>query len=418
MKSRLVQLLCAALLTCLVFGALPARANNTFRLDLTDQNEHRYLGSVPAGTITTVGLNLYVDDPATHARILGLEVAQHENSLREGIGLVLPVQEFSLGMNVPATARCGLRIAMTQQTFVNDEPFASFGLYPYHDWTHGQIEVGLERDQEHTDFAFVQGKWNAASNAVFYGASTERFEQQRATLERYRFERVGAGYLLDATRSRVQGFVGANINGDIKQTTWNVGFSHYASLSDPGVNPAFLLSFRHKPESDYGLALFTLGGRSINSHVSSAIQEAFFRGGLKSSRIIGSRYFDTPGVGNSYQMQDFGLVSIAASLLSVQAGTTAKLVSRDVSGYGTYPGTIGPVMNPFIGVTWNEFSDLVYDPVQHRLDDPVQRYWIFKAGGKVRLGERADSRNQLGYLRVGVEVNTHGSVLGKSTVWF
>lgn len=423
MTSRML-LLCTMLAALVTVSVTPANAGYASRVDFTGQSENRYLGSVPAGNISSFGLDMFVTDPARHSGV-GLEVKQHENALHPGISLVLPEQEFNLGINMPIVRGYGVRAAVTQQTFLNDSPFASFGVYPYYASGDVGIELGTERDQAKSNFVYVAGKWTHGNGTLFSGASSEYYEEQRATLEKHQYERTGLGYLLSVPRPRVQGLVGGNINWSTGKPTWILGFSRYALVDTSakhnmqlGVNPAAHLSFRHKPGTDYALAMLALWGQSINRNATFGINEAFLIGAFKTSRIIGGRNFDTPGIGSSYQMQDYGRVSIAASWLNVQAGTTAQLISRDVSGYATYPGSIGPVVNPFIGVTWTEFSDLVYDPVQHRLDDPVQRYWIFKAGGKIRLADRADKRNQLGYLRLGVEVNTHGAVQGKGTVWF
>ncbi len=428
-ERRRMKVFCSVLcVLALVLGVVPTGnasggagsgfAGNTFRLDFTGQDGQRYLGSVPAGDVASVGFTLYVDDPARRAKVLGLEVTQYENTLRPGLGLVLPKQTFALGLNVPTARQCGIRTAVTQQTFANDDPFSSFGVYPYYGWSRGNIEAGMERDERNANFAYVAGKLRSSVGTLFYGTSTEYYEERRAAIEKHQYERTGLAYLADVAPLQLQGFAGANVNWDTGKPTWTAGLSRYASLNAMGANPAVHVSLRHKPGTDYALAMVTLYGRAINSYATSAIDEAFFLGGLKTSRIIGGRNFDTPGIGSSYPMQDFGNISIAASLLSVEAGTTARLISRDVSGYATLPGTIGPFTNPFIGVTWNEFSDLVYDPVLHQLNDPMQQYWVFKLGGKLRLSDRQDPKNQRGYVRLGVEVTTRGSVLAKSTVWF
>ncbi|MBI3963376.1 MAG: hypothetical protein HY341_00085 [Candidatus Kerfeldbacteria bacterium] len=413
-RRFVVRLLIALAMT----GVTAADAQYQYKLDTAYQRERRHLGRTDLGDVGSLELRLYVDNPATHTRILGVEFAQYDNAVSAASGIVLPEKEFSFGAMFHATRRCALKVAVTQQTFLNDAPFATFGVYPSYQRQRGALELGFERDQQDATFSYAMGKVATGGIQALYGASLEQYVVEHATVEQYRQPHLGGGVQTTFAARQIHLIGTSSYNTDARRFTWTAGFSRYANLGDAGLNPALIVAYREKPESRYALAILAFWGDSIHKYASTGIHEAFFRGGLKRSRIIGARYFDTPGVGKSYDQQDFGRLTFAASLLTLDAGSTAQLVSNEVTGTLTAPGSVGPIVQPFVAVQWSEFSDLIYDPVQHRLDDPSQRLWKVKVGGKLRFAQRGDPRQMLGTTRMSIGLDSQGGSKLQVTSWF
>lgn len=396
----------------------PTPSPYQYKADLAIEYGPRFLGSENIGNTRGYGLFFYTSDPATHYSPLALEFEQHENMVDPSSDIVLLKKRFALGTNFRANDHIGFRVGVSHQTFLNDDDFWSSGIYPYYNGAGSNVELGFEDDHTGRFYSALQYTKNVGSGTLLAGVSEEKYQEQRATVIHFQQERIGGGYLADFTSQRFQVLASGNYNVDTQKPTWTLGLSRYAALDRNGLNPALTLTYRIKPESWYGLGIFTLGGHAINRYACQEIQKAFFSGSFTHSRLVGNRNYDTPLIGSSYEAKDFGTLVVAVSVLSVNAGATAKLISRDVSWYATYPHAFGVLRDPYVGLTWNEFSDLVYDPEAHQLLDPQQRFWEFKAGWKIRLHERKDRRNQLGQLRLSLVANTHGGWSAKTTTWF
>ncbi len=193
-----------------------------------------------------------------------------------------------------------------------------------------------------------------------------------------------------------------------------------------GVNSAFFIAYREKPEARYGLAIATLYGRAMGEHVCTSIFQSFWRGSLNQSRIVRSRDWDTFGVGDGYDGQDFGLVSFWASFLEIEAGPGATLEEFQANLFGTWPKRNGALRMPYLGLTYNRGSDLIYHAAAHELVDPEQTWYAVALGAKYRLflsGKVREShtfRNAgLGRLEASVRFNDEfQGVFLESTFWF
>jgi len=226
----------------------------------------------------------------------------------------------------------------------------------------------------------------------------------------------------------LQLFAGGNYNLQSSKPTQIFGVAFHADPKVNGLNPAVMAVHRAKSSCKYTLAIFTLFGRTMNKFVIAGIDEAMFEGSLKRSRIIGGKYMGEPGLGNAYEMQDFGLVSIAYSSLRIEAGPGATLIQNDLTGYLTYPYVNRLGVSPYLGFTWTEFSDLIFNPANYQLDDPRQDYWEIKVGGKfpIRHGEIHQPMYHIGIpqaiplvnMRLNAAFDNHGGVKFKSSFWF
>jgi hypothetical protein len=379
----------------------------------------RYISEDRVGSIAAFGLRLYVDNPQTHTQLHGFEYEEFNNQVSASTGLVLPKQRFAYGFCLKVNEHCGFKVAGTQEKYLNDDPFSAFGIYPKYENNWGGIELGYENDQKNTRVSFAQGKIKKFGT-IYLAASLEDFEEGHAVIINQRHARLGGAYLGTIPKTPFRLFGGGNYNLDLEKPTWIAGISCVADVRSNGLNPAFTVIHRNKPDAKYTLGMLTLWGRTLNEDVTAAIDEAFLQGSMKRSRVIGGKYMGEPGLSNAHEMQDFGKVSIAYSSLDLKAGTEATLISQEVSGYLTCPRNFGRLANPYLGITWTKFTDLIYDPVIHRLNDPAQEYWEFKTGVKVRFRTIEDSRhrNQLGYCRLSLAVDTNGGYRLKSSLWF
>lgn len=390
--------------------------NYQHKLDLFENSVPRFLGEIEVGNISQHGLRLYVDDARSHHQLFGFEINRYDNDVDPAVGLILLENEFNFGLNYPATSYCDLRIASSYQSFMGDEPFFSYGLYPSYQREQAGLELGHEADPD-GNFSYLLGNLRYNQHQVFYAWSRENFSQHGSVEEHH--NRFGGGLRYGIKNwGHLLGAVNYNFHND--EPSWVMGFSHDIKMTGDFWNPGLMAVHRIKPGSHYTLCIFTLGGRALNEQVNYVLHEAFVRGAWKRSRIIGGRYMGTVGISSAYEQQDFGIISLAYSGLSIKASNQAELTQYDLTGYCTYPGHFGPLVRPYLGLTWADFSDLVFDPATHSLQAPNQNYWEFKVGGKIRLSEHPGPphRAQLGYLRVNLALDNRGGVRFKTSFWF
>lgn len=386
---------------------------------LTVENGPREVGGERVGDIFGGGLSLYVTDPATHSMLFGFQYKEFSNSVPEIVGLQLPKSEFSAGFCLPVSRRCSFKVAYTQQEFLNDQPFSTFGIYPQYSRNNGSVQFGLERDQQGTTFSFLQGKLNNSHGVWYYNASFERFLEGHAVVIDNNFARVGGGYLYSVPETRFRLLLGGNYNPVLEKTTWVVGASHHADRNATGISPAFAGFYRVKPSSRYALGILALWS-DFGKYPTTAIHDASIRGSLKRTRLIAGQSMGDPGIGSAHDTNDFGLVTFAVSLLTVDAGTDATLYERDFSSYMTHPNTLGPITRPYVGMTWVKSSDLVYNYALHQLTDPEQTRFELKIGGKFHVGTAyvKDDDYELGYLRCELMINSDGGGRIQIQRWF
>lgn len=402
----------------LAFGqphtAAPVPASLTYKFDVDYGNTSRFQGATDVGSIVSWGTYFSATSPQ-HTSPLTFSYHAYDNGVAASSGLVLPKTEFALGSTL-TSGPYGVRVGATEYTFRNDAPFHGFGVYPYYSGECGNLEVGVESDVQKRDYAFLQAGTPLGIGKLLAGLSEERYTDYGGA--RHTDERIGAGYLGNLEAASVHVLLSGNYCPDSERPTWTLGFSRYASLGSGTFNPGVMVDWRKKPESSYTLFVLALGGTSLNTHASTNIHQAFFRGSLTRSRLVGNREHDTEVIGSSYEQKDFGWFTIAGSFLSLTVSDDVQLISRDVSTYVTDRHAYGLLRDPYLGITWTEFTDIVFSPAAHGLDDPMQRYWEFKAGVKLRLHERPDRANLLGELRVNAKVDTNGGWAFRSTTWF
>jgi len=380
----------------------------------------RQVGGEQVGDITAFGLKLFATDPRTHSMLFGFQYKEYDNNVPESAGLALTKHEFAAGVSLQFSRPLSLKVAYTQAEYMNDDPYSAFGLYPCYRGGDRGLDAGLERDLAGTTFTFLQAKLNRGHGTWYGNGSYERFltTGHGSSAEAESFERIGGGYLYSVPDTRFRLLAGANYNFTEAKPTWIFGASHHTNSGSSGVNPALSVFYRLKPNSRYALGILALWA-DFGQHATLGIHEAALRGGLKRTQIIAGRNMGDPGIGSAYDASDFGLITFAASLMSVDAGD-ATLIENDLTGYATYPGSILGVARPYIGATWVESSDLIYDPSLHSLTDPEQSRTEFKLGAKIPVGTvNPDDRNyETGYLRVELVVNNIGGGSIKFQHWF
>ncbi len=394
-----------------------------YKLNFHTQSGDRWLGNENIGNITANGLDLFISKATRHSSIgiMAMQYRDYNNSISDW-RMITPEQEFKLAYSLYPTNSCKLWAAMTQTTYLNDLPFSAQGVYSKYTKDNWGLELGYEGDQQgavHSRFAYAFRYRDFHHGRLLLGISQDYVEKQRASIEESNHSHFGSAMLLEVGE-RLQLFSGANRNTSVGENTWNIGLSWTANTSKFGLNPAGFLHYREKPESKYFLGLFTLWGMALNEHVCTELHGVFFRGGLKQSRIVGNSNYDKPGVGDQHEMQDFGALSIAFSSLEVQAGADAVLMHNDISAYLTFRDDLGLITRPYLGMTWNEFSDLYYDPMQHSLQDPQQDSWEIKVGGKIPVSsiDVMDHSRELGHLRINVVWNTKTGSRFATSWWF
>lgn len=423
----MTRLTLATILVALIAGAALAETPLSYKLDLFGADVPRFVGSDEIGSIRSGGFRLYADRlipiPGTSktrpSLLLGIEYQAFDNRLTVPTTLALPQHTFNLGADLPLAGLTGIRLAASSQQYLNDDPYASFGIYPYRRFDTGSAELGFEQDLQHRTWALALGTRTVPFGAVMAGGSLERLPRDRGSTDTEQQGRIGAALLVSVPHSRIDAFGGGNYCLDDERFVWVGGLSLNANVRGNGIQPSVLIAHRQRPDSRYTLAIATLWGRTLHPQVTRAIHEAFFRGGLKETRVIGGRYMGDPGLGSEHEMVDFGSFAIALSNLEVDAGD-ATLLERDVTAYGTLPWTLGPLMNPVLGVTYGEFSDLIFNPAIHGMDDPDQRYWEFKLGIKVLtdLDHAHDTLREAGFARVWLAIDNGGATRLKVTTWF
>ncbi len=413
--------LMAILIVAMAAGVAQADPALTYKFDAFATDVPRFIGDGRIGTIRSGGFRLYADDPSRHTLLLGIEYEGLHNDFDRATTLVVPEHSFNLGANLPLPRPLftGVRLAASSLQYRNDEPFSTFGVYPYRRFHAGSAELGFEQDQQHRTWVFGLGTFTVPTGELVVGGSFERLPLERGSADTHQVGRAGLGTLVAIPDTRLDLFGAGNYSPDDERFVWMGGLSFNADLHQQGIQPAGLLAHRRKPGTHYTLGIVTLLGRTLNSRVTRTIHEAFFRGGLKETRIIGGRYMGDPGLGKEHELVDFGGVAVAASNLEVAAGS-ATLLEREVSAYGTLSWSRGPVANPSLGLTYGESSDLVFNPRTHTLDDPVRRYWEVKLALKLPLGavDPQDHRRQGGYARLWLAADNRGGVRFKATSWF
>lgn len=412
------RILMAVLTVATVAGAALANPALTYKVDVFATDMPRFVGDERLGMIRSGGFRLYADDPARHTLLLGIEYDGARNDFDRATTLVVPEHSFNLGADLPMPRLfTGVRLAASGLQYLNDDPFSTFGVYPYRRFGAGTVEFGFEQDQQHRTWEFGLGTLVLPHGELLCGGSLERLPRSRGSIDTRQVGRLGAGALVSVPFTRLDLF-GAGNSGEGQRPTWMGGLSLNADPRGEGAQPAVLLAYRRKPDTRYTLGIVSLWGRTLNPHVTRVIHEAFFRGGLKETRIIGGRYMGDPGLGSEHEFVDFGGLCVAVSDLAVDAGS-AKLLEREVTAYGTMPWASGRLANPTVGLTYGRFSDLVFNPQTHSMNDPVQEYGEVKLGLKVRLGSDVPNpRRQSGYARLWLAADNRGGVRLKGTSWF
>ena len=401
-------------------GATSSYADNyEYKGELTFTNGPREVAGKRVGDIFAGGMSLYVTDPATHSMLFGFQYEEFNNNVPENIGLRLPKQRFAAGFYLPVTRRCSFKVAYTQEDFLNDTPYSTFGLYPQYSRENGSLQIGFERDQQGRAFSFLLGKLDDSRGTWYYSASFERFQEGHAVVITESYTRVGGGYLYSVPNTRFRLLAGGNYNPVLSKPTWVFGASHYTDRNSFGVNPSLAAFWRIKPASTYGLCIVGLFGQ-FGEHPTTAIHDASIRGAAKDTRLIAGQSMGDPGVGSAYDTNDFGLIVFAVSMLSVDAGPEVTLVENDFTGYATYPREVGPIVRPYIGMTWVRSRDLVYEYALHQLTDPEQTRFELKIGGKFQAGTSlaTDQNYELGFFRFELMVNNLGGGSISFQRWF
>jgi hypothetical protein len=407
MRNLIVMLLIAVLLSPSV-----ASGKDLNKLDLFWGDSPRFLGSEDIGNIGQRGLSFYANNPLNpRSQLFGFELMSYNNdAVDQSTDLILPEHEFALGLNYPVGSSYGIKVAANYQSFLGDDPFFAHGLYPYYKWDGGGLELGREYDVD-GDFSYLMGNLKAGEHHILMALSRESFEEGHGpNVNQVEHNRFGGG-LRYALIGRWHLIGGANLNpSDGGKVTWLGGVSHSIDYRASGLNPGLVAIHRIKPKSRYSLAIFTLGGKALGDPVNWAIHEAFFRGMFKRSRIIGGRYMGDPGLGSAHEMVDFGIFVVALSSLSIDISQDTELMHYDVSTSLSYPGNWGSLNRPYVGFTWAEYSDLVYDYQTHQLDDPRREYWQIKLGARIKVAEH-DMRFTLG-------LDNNGGITVKTTKRF
>jgi hypothetical protein len=391
-----------------------------YKSSLMFESGPRAVGGEQVGDITSLGLKLFAMDPRTHSMLFGFEYEEYDNDVPESAGLALTKHEFSAGISLQFSQPLSLKVAYSQAEYMGDDPYSAFGLYPCLRGERNGLELGLERDLAGTTFTFAQGKLEQESGTLYGGMSYERFlEGHGSSGDTEFYRRLGGGYLYSVPDTRFRLLAGANYNFTQEKPTWIMGLSHYTDRASQGINPALSVFYRIKPGSQYALGILSLWG-DFGKHATTAIHEASLRGGLKRTQIIAGRNMGDPGIGSAYDANDFGLITFAASLMSVEAGSDATLVENDLTCYATYPHSALGIVRPYIGATWVKSSDLIYNPVRHTLDDPEQSLFEMKVGGKFRVGktQENDPSFEQGFMRAELVVNNAGGASIEFQHWF
>ncbi|MDP3965156.1 MAG: hypothetical protein Q8Q20_05920 [bacterium] len=408
-----------------------------FRYQAAGGKADRFVGNQPVGDIRQGSLRLDVFD--NHIHRFALEYENFDNRVPGSFGLELPEERFSIAIDHPVGPGWDLVAAGNMYSYNTDESYWAYGLYPSHLWdsrvtvpgfeqrdgtptyrSH-RIAFGFERDIENATLGYGYLRWYPSPTAFFAGFSREEFTGHGFPLPRFVYERLGGGAIIPFP-GQLKALAGATYNLDEAEVTWTAGLARIAELRSDGMNPAFFLAVRQKPEAFYSLGIVTLWGNTLNEMAVPGIYEAFYRGSLNQSRVVSNRDFNTVGVGQAYDAQDFGRLVLTGTSLKIQAGST-DLEVEEVVVYYTLPTALGALARPYLGLRFLHENDLIFDPGSFQLINPDQESWTLLFGTKLWLTERPDPRHrqQNGYLRLEAGLVFHegfSGVTAETTFWF
>ena len=420
-ESTMRNLIAALLITSLLLPNMASGDPFKHKADLEIGTVPRLLGNEDIGNISHRGLNFYVDQgkvklrhgkpDTTWTQLFGFELMSYNNDgVDQSRGLILPEHEFALSLKYPPHSPGGIKLAASYQSFLGDDPFFAHGFYPYYKWEDVEVEIGSEYDVDGS-FHYLMSNLKMGEYHVLLAISRESFEEGHGpNVNQVEHNRFG-GALRYALIGRWHLIGGANINpSDDGKVTWLGGISHSIDYRANGFNPGLVAVLRVKDQSRYSLTIFTLGGKALGSPVTLVIDQALALGMFKRSRIIGGRYMGDPGLGSAHETVDFGVFVVAISSLSIDVSQDTELMHNDVSAYLSYPDNWGSLNRPYMGFTWAEDSDLIYDYQTHQLGDPRREYWQIKLGARVKVAEH-DMRFSLGF-------DNNGGITVKTTKRF
>ncbi len=404
-----------------------------YRFETAGNSLDRFLGDERVGDIRAGSFRIDISD-TNRVHCLSLEYENFDNRVPLESGLELSEEKFSIGLDHSVGQGCHLVLAGNMFSYNLSDPYWAFGVYPNREWSSRiktlgdmdvrkhKIAVGLERDNETSSLAYGYLRWYPTQLGIFLGASNEKFISEGHAKHTYQYDRVGIAAIMISGDLRNHYFVGSAYNCETERAAWMTGYARIAKLRDRGINPAMLIALRQKPESFYTLGIATLWGRTINDYVAPGIFESFYRGSLNQSRVVRNRDFNTVGVGNAYDAQDFGRVSLTGTYMDIEAAET-NMVAFEYALYGTWPGSFGSLTRPYLGLAYSGETDLIFDYRSFRMIDPDREWYTLYLGGKLLLSPRVDPyrRCQYGYLRLQAGLRFKESVEGvflETTVWY
>ncbi len=400
------------------------------RFHMAAGDNPRYLGSDDVGTIRNGLFRIdIIDINRTHR--LALEYENFDNRVPSSLGLELPEEKLSFGLDHPFGNGYDLVMAGNMYSYNISDPYWAFGLYPCRSWDSGQptvdkmgerqnkIAFGLERDNEQTTLAYAYSRFYRGNLGTLLGASHEKFVSHGGQTNRY--DRAGGALLLTSPNGYWHCLFGAMYNFDLDKPSWATGFAKVSHRRDRGFNPGLLGVTWIKPELTYAMAIATIWGRGVNEDSSHGILTAGFRSAVNQSRLVRGRDFNQPGISPAYDAVDFGLISATATYIDAEMMGT-NMVSWEYALYGTMPKNTGFPIRPYLSFAYTGETDLIFNYRTFSLDNPDQQWYVISLGGKLHLMDRVDpyNRYQYGFLRLETSLKFNEDDWGvflKTTYW-
>ncbi|MBU0707066.1 hypothetical protein KKG41_01705 [Patescibacteria group bacterium] len=390
----------------------------------------RYLGSDDVGDIRSSIFRFDVTD-TNRVHRLALEYKSFDNRVPLAVGLELPEEEFSLGLDHPIGHGGNLVFAGNMNSYNSSDPYWVFGVYPMFSWDSGQetmdemgkrrnrIAVGMERDGESTTLFNGYARMYYPNFGFLLGASHEKFNSHGGTINRY--DRLGGAVLFSSSDGSLHFLFGSTYNLEIDKPSWVGGFSKIANRRSRGINPALLSVGWWKPELEYLMIVGTLWGKGLNDDSSNGLFTAGFRSLFNQSRLVRNRNFNTPVMGRAYDAVDFGLVTATAVRIVVTV-MGKEVESWEYALHGTWQGKIGIFIRPYVIAAYVGETDLVFDYRTHQMGNPDQQWYVVSLGTKFHLNNRVDPRHRsrFGFHRTEISLRFNQDDQGvywKNTFW-
>lgn len=295
---------------------------------------------------------------------------------------------FAFGLEAPLKSWLTLSAVYNHDTEQDsDESIDLFALYPTIKIGQTSVTIGYEHNAaKKPEAAYVFAETTLREDLTMFTGASVYSTSGRSYDSTHYFLNGGVQYV----HWGLWMLGGASLRFDGDEVPYTFGIAYPDEEGASGINPRFVLVNRHKPISDYNLGILTFGENGLSWRVPAGMNPAFVRGTMEATRVLGLRNLNI-GVGDRYTEHAYGTTVVLFTNGKIRITDDNAIKFLECAVYRSFNVIDKVPTKQYVGVVYDEETEIRYDFVSHSLVDESRKVMnvkygnVFSAGGNTVL---------------------------------